>query len=159
MLEIKLLLLVLVANGAPVIATRLLGTCGAAPVDRSVRFVDGRPLFGPSKTLRGIIASIIATCLVAVLLGLSLGVGALIGVAAMAGDLFSSFIKRRVGIESSGMALGLDQIPESLFPLLAVRAAFDLQWLQIIGLTIAFMIAELLLSRALFALHIRQRPY
>ena len=46
------------------------------------RFVDGRPLFGPSKTL--------ATAGVAALLGLGWKIGALIGIAAMASDLLAS---------------------------------------------------------------------
>ena len=37
----------------------------------------------------------------------------------MTGDLFSSFIKRRFGSAPSSQALGLDQIPESLLPLVA----------------------------------------
>ena len=38
-----------------------------------------------------------------------------------AGDLFSSFVKRRLDLASSSMAIGLDHIPESFFPLLASR--------------------------------------
>ena len=34
----------------------------------------------------------------------------------MAGDLFSSFVKRRLRLASSSMAIGLDHIPESSFP-------------------------------------------
>jgi hypothetical protein len=38
---------------------------------------------------------------------------------AMLGDLFSGFVKRRLGMGPSDKALGLDYVPESLLPLLA----------------------------------------
>jgi CDP-2,3-bis-(O-geranylgeranyl)-sn-glycerol synthase len=38
-------------------------------VDGNTRFIDGRPLVGPSKTIRGIVASLVVTALGAILLG------------------------------------------------------------------------------------------
>jgi hypothetical protein len=78
---------------------------------------------------------------------------------AMAGDLFSSFVKRRLGLPPSSMALGLDQIPESLFPLLACRLLLPLTWLDIGVAVVLFFVGELVLSRILFKLHVRDRPY
>src|SRR6478736_778738 len=52
---------------------------------------------------------------------------------AMAGDLFSSFVKRRLHLASSSMAIGLDHIPESLFPLLASRWLLPLNILDIVA--------------------------
>jgi hypothetical protein len=57
------------------------------------------------------------------------------------------------------MALGLDQVPESLFPLLACRLLLLLTWLDIGVAVILFVAGELVLSRILFKLHIRDRPY
>jgi CDP-2,3-bis-(O-geranylgeranyl)-sn-glycerol synthase len=110
-LVIKFLVLLTIANGTPVVAKKLLGEFLSAPVDGGLRLGDGRPLFGPSKTQRGIAASLIATTLSAPALGLAWTTGLLAGVAAMAGDLGSSFIKRRMGLPSSGRALILDQVP------------------------------------------------
>ncbi len=156
----QLLLLLLVANGAPIITRLLLGDRpDTRPVDAGRVLRDGRRLFGPSKTVRGIIASIIVSALAAPLLGLSLLTGALVGLFAMLGDLFSSFCKRRLGIETSGMALGLDQIPESLFPALAVREQLGLDAMDIILVVVIFFALELVLSRLLYRLHIRKRPY
>ncbi len=59
----------------------------------------------------------------------------------------------------SSMAIGLDQIPESLFPLLACRLALPLTMLDIGVATIVFFVGELVLSRILFRLHLRDRPY
>jgi CDP-2,3-bis-(O-geranylgeranyl)-sn-glycerol synthase len=92
-------------------------------------------------------------------MGFPFQLGIWIGSTAMLGDLFSSFIKRRLDVPSSGKATGLDQIPESLFPLLAVRVELGLDLSSVIGLVAAFVLVDLVLSRLLFQLHIRQKPY
>jgi CDP-2,3-bis-(O-geranylgeranyl)-sn-glycerol synthase len=155
----KLIALLMTANGAPVLARSLFETRWEHPIDANHRFIDGLPLLGPSKTWRGIIAALMITPCVALLLGMSVHTGLLIAVTAMAGDLLSSFCKRRLRIPSSGMALGLDQIPESLLPLLAVHRQFELEWLEITQLTLVFIVMELILSRILYYLHIRKQPY
>src|SRR3954449_774226 len=115
------LFLVTIANGSPLLAKWLMWDTLSGPVDRDLRFTDGRPVFGRSKTIRRILVSVVRTALAAQLTGLGWSRGALIAMMAMAGDLLSSLIKRRLGMEPSTMALGLDQIPESGFP--AVLAA------------------------------------
>ena len=57
------------------------------------------------------------------------------------------------------MALGLDQIPESLLPALALKSRLALTAWDITGVVFAFILLELLLSRLLFGLHLRDRPY
>jgi len=69
---------------------------------------------------------------------------------AMVGDLFASFVKRRLGLISSSHAIGLDQIPESLFPLLACRLLMPITALDIATATVLFFVGELVLSRLLF---------
>lgn len=156
---LQLLVLLTLANGAPVIAKKLFGSRFARPVDAGIIFYDGRPLLGPSKTIRGILASIIVTMIGAPLIGLDLTTGAVVAATAMAGDLFASFVKRRLNFLPSSQALGLDQVPESLFPILACRVAFSLTITDIaLGVGI-FFIGELVLSRLLFQLHLRDRPY
>jgi CDP-2,3-bis-(O-geranylgeranyl)-sn-glycerol synthase len=93
------------------------------------------------------------------LLGLTLKIGFVVATTAMAGDLLSSFLKRRLGLQPSSQAVGLDQIPESLFPLLACRQALSLTVLDIVFGTAIFFLGEVLLSRVLFRLHVRDRPY
>jgi CDP-2,3-bis-(O-geranylgeranyl)-sn-glycerol synthase len=77
----------------------------------------------------------------------------------MGGDLLASFTKRRWGLTPSSQAIGLDQIPESLFPLLASRVLLPVTALDIAVATILFFVGELLLSRLLFRWHLRDRPY
>lgn len=155
----KLLALLVAANGAPILAHNLLGHRGAVPIDGGRRLRDGRPLFGASKTWRGLCAALLATTALALALALPYGFGLTVAAAAMAGDLLSSFIKRRLGIPPSGMAFGLDQVPESLLPLAVVAPHLGLTLVDVLQLTAAFLIVELLLSQALYRLNIRQRPY
>ena len=156
---LQLLILLTLANGSPVIAKWIFGKYCSWPLDGNIKFVDKRPLFGASKTVRGILVSIIVTSVCAPLLGLTLTIGFLVATTAMAGDLSSSFLKRRFDLPPSSKAVGLDQIPESLLPLLVCRQALALTILDIAVATAVFFIGETVLSRVLFRLHVRDRPY
>ena len=158
-LILQLLILLAVANGTPVLAKTILGDRLARPLDGGTVLVDGRPVFGPAKTIRGIVLALLATPLAAALMGLPWRLGALVAALAIAGDLFSSFVKRRLGLPSSSMAIGLDQIPESLFPLLAARLLVPVSFLDVIVGVAIFFAGEIVLSRILFHLNLRDRPY
>lgn len=159
MLELKLILLLMTANGAPILLHWLREGRDARPLDGGWLLPDGRRLFGPSKTVAGLIVAVVTTACVAWLLGWSPQTGGYVASLAMAGDLLSSFIKRRLAIPPSGMAPGLDQIPESLLPLLGVAGMFDLAWLQIVILVMIFIVLDYVLSFFLYLLHIRKQPY
>ena len=159
LLAARLLLLLGVANTAPIGAKLLLGDRWSAPLDAGWRFRDGRPLLGRSKTLRGLVAAVACTGLAATLLGLSPGLGAAFGAMAMVGDALSSFIKRRLDIPSSGKATGIDQIPEALLPLLAVHGVLGLSLLQVAAITALFFALEIPLARLFFRFGMRDRPY
>lgn len=152
-------ILIMVANGAPIVAKRALGRRLARPLDNGTRFIDGRPLFGRSKTLRGLLSALALTTACAPLLGFPWQVGALVAAAAMAGDLLSSFVKRRLGLPESSRAPGLDQIPESLFPLLASRRLLDLSAIDILLGVAIFFVGEVFLSKVFYRLGLRERPY
>ncbi len=129
------------------------------PLDFGVKFFDGNRLLGKSKTWRGIISSVLVTALFAIIIGSTLEIGILIALTAMSGDLFSSFIKRRLGIKSSDMAPFLDQVPESIFPAIYLRETFDLDLNDIVILVCVFIVLELLISQVLYKWRIRKRPY
>jgi len=158
-LILKLLVLLALANGTPVIAKKIFKQRMAWPLDAGVRFVDGRPLFGGSKTVRGIALSVLVTAVSAPLLGLNASIGAVVAVTAMAGDLISSFIKRRLDLPSSTRATGVDQVPESLLPLLACRYALPLSAADIAAGVAIFFVGELIVSQLLYRLRVRDRPY
>jgi CDP-2,3-bis-(O-geranylgeranyl)-sn-glycerol synthase len=159
LLLLRLMVLLGIANGAPIIATKLLGTHLAAPLDGGLRLRDGAPLFGESKTIRGVVASIGCSALAAPLLGFDWMVGAGFAAVSLAGDLLSSFLKRRWRLEPHSEAFGVDQIPEALLPLVIFRSELGLTMLEIAVLVTAFVALACLLSQLLFRLNIRDRPY
>ncbi len=155
----QLICLVAVANTAPLLVKLVFAHRWAHPLDCGVVVLDGRPLFGKSKTMRGIVASLALAVATAPIVGLAWTTGLLIGAAAMAGDLFSSFVKRRLDLPPSSRATGLDQVPESLFPLLACRAVVDLSAADIIAAVGVFFVGEVVFARLFYALKLRDRPY
>ncbi len=159
MINLEILLLILVANGVPVMASVLLNQRFSLPLDMGVRLPDGRPLFGASKTFRGLLLSLPLTGIVAELIGLSFTLGLTVALWAMLGDLLSSFIKRRIGMTPGSQALGIDQLPESLLPLLAVAGPLTISATEIMATVITFAVLELLISRVLFRLKLRKHPY
>jgi CDP-2,3-bis-(O-geranylgeranyl)-sn-glycerol synthase len=64
-----------------------------------------------------------------------------------------------MNLAPSTMALGLDQVPESLLPTLAYQSILPLTILDMGTVVVIFLILELALSRLLFKLHIRDRPF
>ncbi|MBK8899238.1 MAG: CDP-archaeol synthase [Candidatus Competibacteraceae bacterium] len=158
-IELKLLLLILIANGTPIMAASICGAWGARPLDGGRVLADGYRWLGDSKTWRGVLLAPLATGVAALFLLLPADIGIAVGAGAMLGDLLSSFIKRRLGLESSSMALGLDQIPEVLLPLLMVAGGLELSWSAIAWTVAGFVALELALSPVFFRLGIRNRPY
>jgi len=99
------------ANAAPVIFG------GGRPIDAGRTFIDGRPILGSLKTVRGFFAGLIVGTLVgfvlqivsplqSVLFRYDVSLGFVLSLGALVGDLFDSFIKRRLGFP-----------PGSLFPI------------------------------------------
>ncbi|GGY74023.1 CDP-archaeol synthase [Marinobacter zhanjiangensis] len=159
MITVWLLVLLILANGLPVVAARLLHHRFDLPVDGGRRWRDGRPLLGASKTWRGLLAGLLGCALCAPLLGLSAAFGAVYGALALAGDLLSSFIKRRLGLEASARASGLDQLPESALPVAFAWLWLDLPAWQAIGVVLLFVTGNVLSSPLLYRLGIRKRPH
>ncbi len=157
--EMILLFWLISINGAPILLTKFAGKRFDYPIDCNQLFIDGRPILGLSKTFRGLASALIMSILIGSMFAIPMLTSLLFGALAMAGDMTSSFIKRRMGLTSSAMALGLDQIPESLFPLLGCKGLLGISAGQIFSIVLAFLCVELILSRILFWLKIRKTPY
>ena len=155
----KFLFLLAIANGAPIMVRRILGNTFSRPLDGGLELPDGHQLFGASKTIRGLVAALVATALVAPVINLSWTSGLTVAALAMAGDLISSFVKRRFGLAPGSRFTGLDQIPEALIPALAGTRLLALGVYDVFLVVVLFFVGEILLSRLLFRLTIRQRPY
>jgi CDP-2,3-bis-(O-geranylgeranyl)-sn-glycerol synthase len=156
---VRSLILISAANGAPVLFARLLGTRFARPIDGGIVLRDGHPLLGRSKTWRGLAAAVVFTACAAVLIRLPWQAGALAGASAVAGDCLSSFVKRRFGLEPSSMTLGLDQVPESLFPAVACSVYLPVGPSDVIAIVLVFSVGVLAMSRLFYAVGLRDRPY
>jgi hypothetical protein len=144
---IKLVLLLLITNGAPVIARLLLRQRFNQPLDCNLQFIDGRPLLGPAKTVRGVVSAIFLTALTATLFDLSPIQGSLFALLGMSGDLVSSFIKRRLGITSSRSAPLLDQLPETLFPLWVMHPVLEETLQEACVAILVFVVIDWFVSR------------
>lgn len=154
-----LLVIIIVANGAPVLLARVMGNALAQPIDNNCNFFDHRPLLGNSKTWRGLAVAIISSSVATIILDYSLTIGVIAGLLAMIGDLISSFCKRRLGMKSSSMAPLLDQIPEALLPALALQSTLHLSTMDVALIVTLFIVFELILSVIFYTLGIRNRPY
>src|SRR5574337_893217 len=95
-----------VSNGAPV----LFG--GGRALDLGKKLF-GKPIFGPNKTIRGLIAGILVGALIGFgessVLPYMLAIGVAQSFGAHFGDLLGSFIKRRLGLTSGHNFMGMDQ--------------------------------------------------
>lgn len=158
LLTLDLILLLIVANGAPMVLSTVLGSRGY-PVDGGMILADGRALFGPSKTWRGLAVSILATAMVAWVMGLGAIFGAVFAAFAMLGDLASSFIKRRFGLGAGDRARGLDQLPEGLLPALPAWWMLDAPWWVLILAALIFSVLNIWGSPLLYRLGLRRRPH
>lgn len=156
---LQAVILLIVANGAPILARGIAGTRFNWPVDRGLMLADDQPLFGDAKTWRGLFVAVIAGSVLASLIGLSARQGALFALLAMIGDLFASFTKRRLRLTPSSRSRGLDAIPESLLPAAVMNNELSLNMIGIVFVVMGFFLIEVYVSPILYRWHIRKRPY
>jgi CDP-2,3-bis-(O-geranylgeranyl)-sn-glycerol synthase len=95
---------------------------GGRPLDLGKRFVDGKPLLGKGKTIRGTLAGIFFGSmgslavsaffpqLAAFIPANYVHYGALLAAGAMVGDIAASFSKRRLGLAQGKSVILLDQL-------------------------------------------------
>jgi CDP-2,3-bis-(O-geranylgeranyl)-sn-glycerol synthase len=156
---LQILLMLLATNGAPILVARLLRSRWDLAMDMGKKLSDGQPLFGSSKTWRGFFAALGTASLLSVVLGHGIWFGLMFGVLVMIGDLISSFVKRRRGLKPSDQSMGWDQLPEALIPSLYAVLTLGYSWWLAIPLTLGFMLIGVLVSKPLFHIKIRKRPY
>ncbi len=147
---IQLLLLIIIANGAPVLVRIVFGDHLNSPVDFGITLPDNHPVFGTSKTWRGILAALLMTSVAALFMNYPFVIGFLIASYAVAGDLSSSFIKRRLSLAPSSKAPILDQVPESLLPAVMMMRTFDLELSSVLWLSFVFLIVDLAMTYILY---------
>lgn len=158
-LEFKLLLILISANGAPVILQRYFRARYAWPIDGGYTLSDGRSLFGASKTWRGVIGGTVCSAVLAWLVGFTLLFGFIFGLLSLLGDLASSLIKRRMNLPCSSKAFGIDQIPEAILPLSVCAYYMEYGAKTVLLVTLSFFLLNVLVSPILYQLGIRKNPH
>ena len=160
--SLKILALLWAINFVPPLLTFFFEDQWNTPLDLGYRFPDGHPLLGSHKTFRGFLAGVGAGLLAGVLMGIPwwLGLGA--GLLSMAGDLASSFLKRRFGISSGDIVPVLDQGFEGLFPFFVLAPYYLLSIGETLLLLVVFslgaFIGSLFLNRVLLSLPFENYP-
>lgn len=130
---------ILLVNLLPPMASIVSGDRLNRTLDGGKLWFDGHPVFGPHKTIRGVLVSMLGGLAASPLMGVPWWVGGTAALLAMAGDLLSSFIKRRPGIPSGREIIVLDQIFEAIFPALFLGHFLEFSWQEIILIPLLFI--------------------
>src|SRR5690242_4735843 len=107
MLFVKILVLLWLVNFTPPLLACFMREKWSTPVDLGLSFRDGEPLFGSHKTIRGVAAGSVMGGAAGFVLGFPVWLGLLSGILSMGGDLFSSFVKRRLHYCEGNVVPGL----------------------------------------------------
>lgn len=151
------------SNGAPV----LFG--GGRPIDGGRRFWDGKPIFGPRKTIRGFVSGVLVGLLTGFTIGIVVGEhvhpkpdavsGFLMGLGAMTGDLVGSFIKRRLNKPPGSPTPGLDQL-DFLIGAIAFSSAYAPPPIDILACALVLTpFIHVLTSYGAYKLGLKKEPW
>lgn len=141
-----------IANATPVV----LG--GGAPLDGGRRWVDGEPILGDHKTVRGAATGLVAGILIGVLQLEPLR-GALLSVGAMGGDLFVSFVKRRLRLKPGAMFPVADQMGFIVFAVALVSLVEPPTWERVAAILVATLPIHFLTNVVAWLLRLKSDPW
>ena len=112
-----------VANGSPVVGVKIIGT--TTPIDFGAKAWDGRRVLGDGKTFEGLLFGMTLGTLTGFLMMISVSglyrsifEPFFLSLGAMMGDIFGSFIKRRLGLKRGEPAPPMDQLGFMVFAVL-----------------------------------------
>jgi len=142
-----------IANSTPVILT------GWGSLDGDTKFIDGEPILGNHKTVRGTLSGIIAGTLTGILQGQPYR-GALMAIGAILGDLIVSFIKRRLKLPPGAMFPIADQMSfivlAVIFDMLIVSV---LQWDRILVILLVTLPIHYFANVIAWMLKLKSKPW
>jgi len=150
------------ANALPVIAG------GGRPLDFGRNFIDGKPVFGRNKTLRGFFFGL----LIGVIVGLSesaafgtttfpVMLSALVPLGALMGDLAGAFVKRRLNFAPGDLLPIVDQVDFVLGAILLslpISLSF-LTWELVLAILIITIPIHLLTNYAAYRFGLKTNPW
>lgn len=158
-MALELFVMLVLANGVPVLAARVCRERWSWPVDGHRLWRDGRPLLGPSKTWRGLFCGSLFCALFSWWVGFGFLAGLCFGLVSLLGDMASSFVKRRMGLASSARAPGLDQLPEAVLPMPLALLWLPAGLLDTVLAVLLFCVSHVTFSPLLHRLGIRKNPH
>jgi len=131
---------------------------GKTLIDLDRRFIDGRPIFGEHKTIRGFIIGLVAGVAVAFVQG-SLIIGSVLTLGALLGDLGGAFIKRRLNFSPGQPFPILDQLDfiAGAFLLVSLVSAPSLETIFFITVLTPFL--HILTNTCAYLLRIKDVPW
>jgi CDP-2,3-bis-(O-geranylgeranyl)-sn-glycerol synthase len=145
------------ANAVPVVAG------GGRPIDCGRNFLDGKPIFGKNKTLRGFFSGLTVGAAVGLLesvflsypifFGLALSLGALFG------DLAGAFVKRRLGIAPGNLLPVVDQVDFILGAIFLSLPLQILSWELVVVALILTLPIHLLTNLAAYRFGLKNNPW
>lgn len=166
------------ANGAPVVATKLSFLRRFhAPLDGGMMF-RGKRLLGPNKTWRGVTSGILLAIIILWAQQLAVShfsglrsivpagyvhfptvfLGFLFGVGALGGDAVESFFKRQFDVPSGESWFPFDQIDYILGSAILIALFIRLSLMQYIWLLIVWLLVHVLATFIGFLMGLRDRP-
>ena len=83
---LQLLFIIIIANGAPILARMLLNNQLNTAVDFGAKMADGNPIFGTSKTWRGIFATLLISPIAVLTFDYTAEIVILIAIGTISGD-------------------------------------------------------------------------
>jgi CDP-2,3-bis-(O-geranylgeranyl)-sn-glycerol synthase len=147
----RALLLLILANSLPAASAYAVGERWTAPLDLGLSLPDGRRILGSHKTWRGVAVAAVGCAVASSLFGLHGWTGVAFAVLSLFADAVSSLCKRRLGLAPGTNVLLLDQLPEALLPLIALRSSLGLGWTAIAILATVFTLLDVLAGALLRA--------
>ena len=151
------------ANAAPVIAG------GGLPIDMGRNFLDGKPIFGKNKTIRGFFVGLVVGTAVGFAETFALKspqypitFGPLLALGALFGDLAGAFLKRRLGKPPGSLLPVIDQIDfiigALLFSLL-ITPPLRLSWELVVTILLITPPIHLTTNFAAYKLGLKKNPW
>ena len=144
---------------------------GQTPIDLDVKWVDGKPIFGKGKTVRGTLGGMVTGTFVAfglhalfpsytaLLTDEYLLLGFLVSAGAMAGDIAASFIKRRNNLDVGAPVLFLDQLDFAFGAMITGSLIYIPGFYEIIVICIATVFVHRLSNWVAYKIKLKRVPW
>lgn len=159
---VKVITFLLWGNFLPPLFNIVCGERLNQPLDGGKLWLDGHPIFGPHKTFRGVLATVLGGIAVSSFFDVGWWVVGIAAFLMVSGDLLSSFIKRRLNYASGKSIVILDQLFEGLLPALFLGHYMAMTWWQILAIISLFIpiayLASLFWKQAFFRPSMKNYP-